>query len=50
MFETLPPLGPDAAPRAVVADKGYDSRANRTAARACGAVPLVGKTMHRIVF
>ncbi|MFO7856249.1 MAG: transposase, partial [Paracoccaceae bacterium] len=31
----------DAAPRAVVADKGYDSRANRAAARACGAVPVI---------
>ncbi|WP_333834845.1 IS5 family transposase [Rubrimonas sp.] len=41
MFETLPHLGPDAAPRAVVADKGFDSRANRAAARACGAVPVI---------
>ena len=41
MFETLPHLGPDAAPRAVVADKGFDSRANRAAARACGADPVI---------
>ena len=41
MFETLLRLGPDATPRAVVADKGYDSRANRAAARACGAVPVI---------
>jgi transposase len=41
MFETLLRLGPDIAPRAVVADKGYDSRANRAAARACGAIPVI---------
>ena len=41
MFETLLHLGPDTTPRAVVADKGYDSRANRAAARACGAVPVI---------
>ena len=41
MFETLLHLGPDGAPRAVVAGKGYDSRANRAAARACGAVPVI---------
>ena len=41
MFETLLRLGPDTTPRAVVADKGYDSRANRAAARACGAVPVI---------
>ena len=34
-------LGPDIAPRAVVADKGYDSRANRAAARLRGAVPVI---------
>jgi hypothetical protein len=37
-FETLMDLGPDIAPRAVVADKGYDSRANRALARKRGAV------------
>lgn len=41
MFETLLRLGPDTAPRAVVADKGYDSRANRAAARAQGAIPVI---------
>jgi len=34
-------LGPDIAPRAVMGDKGYDSRANRAAARARGAVPVI---------
>jgi transposase len=32
-------LGPDVRPRAAVADKGYDSKANRQAARTRGAVP-----------
>jgi len=41
MFETPLHLGPDATPRAVVADKGYDSRTNRAAARACGAVAVI---------
>jgi len=43
-FETLMDLGPDIAPRAVVAvvaDKGYDSRANRALARKRGAVPVI---------
>ncbi len=40
-FETLMDLGPDSAPRAVVADKGYDSRANRATARKRGAVPVI---------
>jgi transposase len=34
-------LGPDVQPRAAVADKGYDSRANRQAARRRGAVPVI---------
>ena len=34
-------LGPDAQPRAAVADKGYDSAANRQAARDRGAVPVI---------
>ena len=38
MFATLLRLGPDATPRAVVADNGYDSRAS---ARACGAIPVI---------
>lgn len=40
-FETLIDLGPDDAPRAVVADKGYDSDANRALARQRGAVPVI---------
>jgi len=40
-FETLLNLGPDVRPRAAVADKGYDSAANRKVARACGAVPVI---------
>ena len=34
-------LGPDITPRAVVADKGYDSRANQAAARRRGAIPVI---------
>ena len=34
-------LGPDITPRAVVADKRYDSLANRATARRCGAVPVI---------
>jgi len=41
MFETLIDAGPDAAPRAVVCDKGYDSNANRDLARKRGAVPVI---------
>ncbi len=40
-FETLMALGPDVTPRAVVADKGYDSRANRDQARKRGVVPVI---------
>lgn len=40
-FKTLINLGPDVRPRAVVADKGYDSAANRRIARDCGAVPVI---------
>jgi transposase len=40
-FETLMDLGPDVRPRAAVADKGYDSAANRQAARDRGAVPVI---------
>lgn len=49
MFEPRLFLGADAASRAVIADGRCDSRAIRTAVRACGAVPPAGKTMHRIV-
>ena len=34
-------LGPDIRPRAAVADKGYDSAANRQLARDRGAVPVI---------
>lgn len=40
-FKALIDAGPDAAPRAVVADKGYDSDANRALARRHGAVPVI---------
>ena len=40
-FETLMDLGPDVDPRAAVADKGYDSAANRSIARERGAVPAI---------
>ena len=34
-------IGPDVVPRAVVADKGYDSKANRAAARKQSIVPVI---------
>lgn len=34
-------LGPDIEPRAAIGDKGYDSKANRQAARKRGIVPLI---------
>ena len=34
-------LGPDIDPRAAIGDKGYDSKANRKAARKRGIVPLI---------
>jgi|TARA_B100000678_G_scaffold245105_1_gene217396 transposase len=34
-------LGPDVTSRAVVADKGYASKANRNAARSRGAIPVI---------
>ena len=40
-FETLLDIGPDIAPRAAVADKGYDSTANREAARERGVCPVI---------
>lgn len=33
--------GPDIQPRAVVADKGYDAKANRTLARRRGIAPVI---------
>ena len=40
-FETLLDIGPDIAPRTVVADKGYDAAANREAARERGVCPVI---------
>ena len=34
-------IGPDIAPRAVLGDKGYDSKANRIAARRRGICPII---------
>jgi len=36
-------LGPDVTPRAVIAEKGYDSQANRDLARAEGALAVIPK-------
>jgi transposase len=48
-FETLIDAGPDAVARAVVADKGYDSDANRALARQRGAVPVIPHRSNRKV-
>jgi len=40
-FEILLDLGPDIAPRAAITDKGYDSKANRDAARKRGVCPVI---------
>jgi transposase len=40
-FETSLDIGPDIAPRIAMTDKGYDSRANRDAARARGITPVI---------
>jgi transposase len=40
-FEVLLDLGPDITPRAGVGDKGYDSNANRAAARERGICPVI---------
>jgi len=34
-------LGPDITPRVAITDKGYDSKANRAAARKKGIVPFI---------
>jgi IS5 family transposase len=39
-FEVLLDLGPNVDPRAVVADKGYDAKTNREAARKRGICPV----------
>jgi transposase len=40
-FKTLLDIGPDIEPRAIVADKGYDAKENREAARARGIAPAI---------
>ena len=40
-FEILLDLGPDITPRAVVGDKGYDAKANRSAARERSICPVI---------
>src|SRR3954463_7716718 len=40
-FEILLDLGPDITPRAAVGDKGYDAKANRSAARERGICPVI---------
>src|SRR3954451_3065631 len=40
-FEVLLDLGPDITPRAAVGDKGYDSKANRSAARERNICPVI---------
>jgi transposase len=40
-FAVLLDLGPDVAPRAVITDKGYDSKANRQASRKRGICPVI---------
>jgi transposase len=40
-FEILLDLGPDITPRAAVGDKGYDSQANRSAARERSICPVI---------
>ncbi len=52
-FETLLDIGPDITPRAALADKGYDSKANRQAARRrgiCPAIPYRSNAANRPVF
>ncbi len=40
-FEILLDIGPDITPRAALADKGYDAKANREAARRRGICPAI---------
>ncbi|MFG1315560.1 IS5 family transposase [Xanthobacter autotrophicus] len=41
LFKLLLDLGPDVTPRAALADKGYDAKANRAIARARGIAPVI---------
>jgi len=46
-------IGPDATPRAALADKGYDSKTNRAAARErgiCPAIPYRSNTKNKPTF
>jgi transposase len=52
-FETLLDIGPDITPRAALADKGYDAKANRQAARdrhICPAIPYRKNTVEKPAF
>jgi transposase len=52
-FEILLDLGPDITPRAAVGDKGYDSKANRSAARErsiCPVIPFKTSAKNRPAF
>jgi transposase len=52
-FEILLDLGPDIPPRAAVGDKGYDAKANRTAARnrsICPVIPFRSTARNRPLF
>ncbi len=52
-FEVLLEIGPDVTPRAAVGDKGYDSGANRQAARSrgiCPAIPYKSNAKNRPAF
>ena len=52
-FEVLLDIGPDIPPRAALADKGYDAKANRAAARQrgiCPAIPYRSSTKDRPQF
>lgn len=40
-FETLIEIGPEVTPRGIIADKGYDAKANRDMARERGIVPII---------
>ena len=52
-FEVLLDLGPDITPRAAVGDKGYDAKANRSAARErslCPVIPVKSSAQNRPAF
>jgi transposase len=52
-FEILLDLGPDITPRAAVGDKGYDAKANRSAARKrsiCPVIPFKSSAKNRSAF